>query len=146
MRKETCSCHIGYSYRLTARVLLYAPSHRHDNTYHGLWYTSRGALAGTRNSSMGWLYGVIHMVKDHSESERGNSTYIALGCVKRCKIALINFFEPHYSLLIRRNLTVSCNNSTLWFENLWIIQIIISLSIWNAGHISQSRCTINHFN
>ena len=22
--------------RLTARVLLYAPSHRHDNTYHGL--------------------------------------------------------------------------------------------------------------
>ena len=44
---------IGYSYRLTARVLLYAPSHRQDNTYHGLWYTSCGALAGTRNSSMG---------------------------------------------------------------------------------------------
>ena len=41
--------HIGYSYRLTARVLLYAPSHRQDNTYHGLCYTSRGALAGTRN-------------------------------------------------------------------------------------------------
>ena len=45
--------HIGYSYRLTARALLYAPSHRQDNTYHGLCYTSRGALAGTRNSSMG---------------------------------------------------------------------------------------------
>ena len=28
-------------------------SHRQDNTYHGLCYTSRGALAGTRNSSMG---------------------------------------------------------------------------------------------
>ena len=40
--------HIGYSYRLTARVLLYASSHRQDNTYHGLCYTSRGALAGTR--------------------------------------------------------------------------------------------------
>ena len=39
--------HIGYSYRLTARVLLYAPSHRQDNTYHSLCYTSRGALAGT---------------------------------------------------------------------------------------------------
>ena len=38
---------------LTARVLLYAPSHRQDNTHHGLCYTSRGALAGTRNSSMG---------------------------------------------------------------------------------------------
>ena len=44
---------IGYYYRLTARVLLYAPSHRQDNTYHDLCYTSRGALAGTRNSSMG---------------------------------------------------------------------------------------------
>ena len=32
-------------HRLTARVLLYAPSYRQDNTYHGLCYTSRGALA-----------------------------------------------------------------------------------------------------
>ena len=53
VRKETHCCHIGYSYRLAARVLLYAPSHRQDNTYHGLCYTSRGALAGMRNSSMG---------------------------------------------------------------------------------------------
>ena len=53
VRKETRCRHIGYSYRLTARVLLYAPSHRQDNTYHGLCYTSCGALAGTRNSSMG---------------------------------------------------------------------------------------------
>ena len=53
VRKETRCRHIGYSFRLTARVLLYAPSHRQDNTYHGLCYTSRGALAGTRNSSMG---------------------------------------------------------------------------------------------
>ena len=44
---------MGYSFRLTARVLLYAPSHRQDSTYHGLWYTSHGALAGTRNISMG---------------------------------------------------------------------------------------------
>ena len=27
--------------------------HKQDNTYHGLCYTSRGALAGTRNSSVG---------------------------------------------------------------------------------------------
>ena len=53
VRKETRSRHIGYSFRLTARVLLYAPSHREDSTYHGLCYTSRGSLAGTRNSSMG---------------------------------------------------------------------------------------------
>ena len=49
VRKETCCCHIGYSFRLTAMVLLYAPSHRQDITYHSLC----GALAGTRNSSMG---------------------------------------------------------------------------------------------
>ena len=53
VRKETCCHHISYSFRLTARVLLYAPSHRQDSTYHSLCYTSRGALAGTRNSSMG---------------------------------------------------------------------------------------------
>ena len=51
--KETRCRHIGYSYRLTARVLLYAPSHRQDNTYHGLCYTSREALAGARNSING---------------------------------------------------------------------------------------------
>ena len=50
VRKETRCRHIGYSYRLAARVLLYAPFHRQDSTYHGLCYTSRGALAGTRNS------------------------------------------------------------------------------------------------
>ena len=52
-RKETRCRHIGYSFRLAARVLLYAPSHRQDSTYHSLCYTSRGALAGTRNTSMG---------------------------------------------------------------------------------------------
>ena len=51
-REETCCRHMGYSFRLAARVLLYAPSHRQDSTYHGLCYTSRGALVGTRNGSM----------------------------------------------------------------------------------------------
>ena len=48
-REETCCQHMGYSFRLAARVLLYASSHRQDDTYHSLWYTSRGALAGTRD-------------------------------------------------------------------------------------------------
>ena len=50
--KETRCRRIGYSFRLTASVLLYAPSHRQDSTHHSLCYTSRGALAGTRNSSI----------------------------------------------------------------------------------------------
>ena len=49
--EETRCCHIGYWFQLAARVLLYALSHRQDNTYHGLCYTSRGALAGTRNGT-----------------------------------------------------------------------------------------------
>ena len=53
VRKETRCPHIGYSFRLTARVLLYAPSHRQDSTYHSLCYTSRGM----RNSSMGSPHG-----------------------------------------------------------------------------------------
>ena len=40
-------------FTINSKVFLYAPSHRQDSTYHGLCYTSRGALAGTRNSSMG---------------------------------------------------------------------------------------------
>ena len=32
VRKETRCRHIGYSYQLTARVLLYAPYHRQDTT------------------------------------------------------------------------------------------------------------------
>ena len=53
VRKETHCRHIGYSFQLTAMVLLSSPSHRQDSTYHCLCYTSREALAGTRNSSMG---------------------------------------------------------------------------------------------
>ena len=53
VKEETCCRHMGYSFQLTARDLLYAPSHRQDSTYHGLCYTSRGSLAGTWNSSMG---------------------------------------------------------------------------------------------
>ena len=45
--------YMGYSFWLAARVLLYAPSRRQDSTHHCLCNTSHGALAGTRNSSMG---------------------------------------------------------------------------------------------
>ena len=33
---------------INRRVLLYAPSHRQDSSYHGLCYTSRDALAEMR--------------------------------------------------------------------------------------------------
>ena len=52
MREETRCRHLGYSFQLGARVLLYASSHRQDNTYHSLCYTSHGTLAGTRNTEI----------------------------------------------------------------------------------------------
>ena len=43
---------MGYSFPLIARELLQALSHRQDNTYHGLCYTSCGALVGMEKSPM----------------------------------------------------------------------------------------------
>ena len=48
-KEETC-CHYMYSFQLAAKVLLYATSQH--TIYQGLCYTSRGALARKRNSSM----------------------------------------------------------------------------------------------
>ena len=50
MVKDHSDSDMVHSFRLAARVLLYAPSHRKDNTYHGLCCTSHGALSRTRNS------------------------------------------------------------------------------------------------
>ena len=85
VRKEIRCCHIGYSYRLTAMVLLYAPSHRQDNTYHSLCYTSRGALAGTRNSSMGPPHEGSIRSDDPSHHERTllPRSYISLLYIQR---------------------------------------------------------------
>ena len=60
VREETHCHHIGYSFRLTARVLLYAPFHRQDSTYHGLCYTSHGAL---EREIAQW----VHHMKDRSD-------------------------------------------------------------------------------
>ena len=43
---------MGYSFRLEARVLLHAPSHRQDSKYHSLCYTSRRALDGRNRGEM----------------------------------------------------------------------------------------------
>ena len=96
MVKDHSDSHIGYSYRLTARVLLYAPSHRQDSTYHGLCYTSRGALAGTRNCSMGpphehWWR--IDRTTHRTVSER--SYHGATSCSLRAEESLeIGSFSP----------------------------------------------------
>ena len=59
----------GLLFQLAAMVLLYESFHRQDNTYHSLCYTSHGALAGMRNSSMGQPWR-IDLTTHHTMSER----------------------------------------------------------------------------
>ena len=47
VREETRCSHMGYSFLISSKILLYASSNRQNSTYHGICYTSRG------NSSMG---------------------------------------------------------------------------------------------
>ena len=54
VRKETCWRHIGYSYRLTARVLLYEPSHNLGLNVHN----TTGLISRMPNS--GWNYGMLN--------------------------------------------------------------------------------------
>ena len=53
-REESCCYHYTYGllFRLAARVLLCAPFHRQDNTYHSLCYTGLGVQDGMRSSSI----------------------------------------------------------------------------------------------
>ena len=79
VREETHCCHIGYSFQLTARVLLYVPSH-------SLCYTCHGALAGTRNSSMGLPHEVRSDDPSHHERKLLPWSYILLPLLIRLLI------------------------------------------------------------
>ena len=52
MEEDHLHCDRG-NVLLPHELLFPMSNHPTDRTYHCLWYTSRGALAGTRNSSMG---------------------------------------------------------------------------------------------
>ena len=72
-REETCCCHfMGYPFQLAARDLLYVLSHKQDSTYHGVCYTSCGALAGMRIILMGPPGGVDSMTY-HTMSVRSTT-------------------------------------------------------------------------
>ena len=115
VRKETRCRHIGYSYRLTARVLLYAPSHRQDNTYHGLCYTSRGAQAGTRNSSMG---------PPHEASIRRPIAPWANALPLSYVPLRIHWVHPHYTQCITIAITKAVTCVVLW-DGAWKITFCI---------------------
>ena len=69
---------------------------RQDNTYHGICYTSRGALAGTRDSSMGPLF-----------NEAVNTFYLQLyGYISSKKSFICTILQTGY--LIARPLLLPC--------------------------------------
>ena len=62
VRKETRCCHIGYSYRLTARVLLYAPSHA-DRITHTTAFVTPVVEHWLEREIAHW----VHPMKDRSD-------------------------------------------------------------------------------
>ena len=91
---------MGYSFQLAVLVHLYALSNRQDSTDHGLCCTSRGALAGMRNSSMGpqWRNDLMSY---RTMSEHSYQSYLSLllfwwasKYMFICKIPHIGFYIP----------------------------------------------------
>ena len=125
VRKDTRCRHIGYSFRLTARVLLYAPSHRQERTYHGLCYTSRGALAGTRNSPMGpphegsirWPIAPWATSSRRWESDEDSLFIIIYRCDPRFDRVVLYSDILYSALFLRSVLLVGVKSSLiLWFR------------------------------
>ena len=63
VRKETRCRHMGYSFLLTARVLLYAPSHRQDSTYHARPFVTPVVEHWQEREIAQW----VHPMKDRSD-------------------------------------------------------------------------------
>ena len=91
VRKETRCRHIGYSYRLFSRVLLYAPSHRQDNTYQGLCYTSRGTVTEAVFQTIGPLY--LHAVCYLPFTNSPRKHTVILATYRKFTVATVRFTQ-----------------------------------------------------
>ena len=161
MREGTCCRHIGYSFRLAARVLLYASSHRQDNTYHGLCYTSRGALAGTRNSPMGPPWRIDPMthrtMSEHSyHGATSRSTLVEVFTFsKEFYILNLHFWKYMFHFLIFFNFTFEFHSvSPLfgscypWLQEQQVLELSVHISncIWKAVLCAVMSLTKTFFN
>ena len=132
MSEETCCHHIGYSFWLTARVRLYAPSHIQDSTYQGLWYTSRGALAGTRNSSMG---------PTHEGSTRRPIAPWANALTTELHLTPKMCWMHHYKIIRSQFEIHPCHWAICVFSHKNIsdtaVNIVFNVTLWVATQISE---------
>ena len=117
VRKETRCRHMGYSFQLTARVLLYAPSHRQDSTYHSLCYTSRRSLAGSRNSFVCISAQSCLHLRDKNAFCLASCWVLMVDCSRQYKFLLQSLFS--YSHV--RCLLVSVNNCTLLYGSFVVL-------------------------
>ena len=110
----------GFSFRLATKVPLYAQSHRQDSTYHGFYYTSYGALAGMRNSSMG-LPWRINPTTHRTMSGRSTTQLHLAPCNSLGRIVSWN---------CRFNMVLGEGNVAQWYkEPLWC-----SKTVFNPHH------------
>ena len=107
VREETRCRHMGLSFRLTARVLLYAPSHRQDSTYHSLYYISRGAWLEWEIAQ--W----VHPMKDRSDDPSHHERTL----LPQSYISLLQLKKNSYSTFI------------LWKLNIYKISVAFSMAI-----------------
>ena len=89
-KEETCCRHMGYSFRLAARVLLYAPSPRQDSTYHSLCYTSHGALAGTicckKSLHFNWVFSDLGVINRKRKKTGFSNSVEEYEPAEKCKL------------------------------------------------------------
>ena len=113
VREETHCRHMGYSFRLAARVLLYAPSHRQYSTYHSLCYTSRGGKEGmslfndTFNTFYVQIYGVRPMVLDHSVREETCCSH--MGYSFQLTASVLLYASSHIQALVYKSWNIGWN-------------------------------------
>ena len=161
--EETHCRHMGYSFRLTARVLLYAPSHRQGSTYHSLWYTILGALAGQGSTyhnlcytSLGALAGQGSTYHSLYYTSRGalagqGSTYHNLCYTSRWGLAGTRASIGCETLCVRRTLSgwnereyrlwdSVCKTYIIWLERERVSTVRVC--VWDVHYLAGTRASI----
>ena len=109
-------------FRRVTRDLLYALLHRHSSTYHGLWYTSCGALAGKVINSAVYIEPFSTMGQPGSDAPTRNRSPAQETNVLRTELsgnALLDPFRSNTKNQAPREVTFSLQpgRQTLWPVN-----------------------------
>ena len=146
---------------INSKDFLYAPSHRQDSTYHGLCYTSRGALAGTKNSSMGsphegsirrpianmvtdkGVYDVVYN-KDKDNDNNGDcdedNTYLPYNYITRVPLFII-YWQLDMSYLV----IVPTLRGTLQYCSICSLGCFMCSTIHEATYMTIESSVVEHW-